>query len=248
MKSHGFLGDRLRIAQPDHGHRVGTDAILLGAMVDAALDGRVYDAGAGVGAAGLCVAARCSKAKITLIEIDPDITQFAEINRNTNKLTDRCEVLTADLLAPFADRKARGLCQGNAVAVITNPPFFDAATIRPTESATKARAHIMPEGGLGRWIAACRDMLQAHGVLHLIHRPDALPALLEALGPPFGAVTLKPVLSHADGPAMRILISAVKESRAPLKILKSLVLHQADGRFTDEAEAIHRGEAGIAVA
>jgi tRNA1(Val) A37 N6-methylase TrmN6 len=237
----------LQIAQPDQGHRVGTDAILLGAMVDSRIEGRVYDAGAGVGAAGLCVASRCAKAQITLVEIDPETSEIAQKNCEINGLEARSSVIIGDLLAPFARRKAQGLCMSDGVAVISNPPFFDAATIRATDSAAKARAHIMPEGGLPLWMAACRDMLQSHGTLHLIHRPEALAALLATLGPPFGAITLKPVLSRADGPATRILISAVKDSRAPLTLLKALVLHDKDGRFTDEAEAIHRGETGLSL-
>ena len=58
-----------------------------------------------------------------------------------------------------------------------------------------------------------------------------------------GALALLPVFPRAGASAHRLLVSGVKGSRAPLRIAPTLVLHQADGRLTDEAEAIHRGEA-----
>ena len=52
------LGGRLRLRQPKRGHRVGHDAILLAASCPARAGDAVVDLGAGVGAAGLALAAR----------------------------------------------------------------------------------------------------------------------------------------------------------------------------------------------
>ncbi len=38
----------------------------------------------------------------------------------------------------------------------------------------------------------------------------------------------------------------VKGSRAPFSIMPGLILHEADGRFTEQAEALHRGEGRLA--
>ena len=46
-----ILGGRLRLRQPERGHRVGHDAILLAAACPASAGERVVDLGAGVGAA-----------------------------------------------------------------------------------------------------------------------------------------------------------------------------------------------------
>jgi tRNA1(Val) A37 N6-methylase TrmN6 len=48
-----------------------------------------------------------------------------------------------------------------------------------------------------------------------------------------------------DRPAIRLLLSGTKGSRAPLTILPPVVLNGPDGRFTPEAEALHRGEATL---
>ena len=72
-----------------------------------------------------------------------------------------------------------------------------------------------------------------------------LSRLWEASEGRFGALCILPVHSRADGDATRLLVSGVRGSRAPLRVRPGLVLHRPDGRFTDEAESIHRGAALI---
>ena len=62
----------------------------------------------------------------------------------------------------------------------------------------------------------------------------------------FGDARLQLVHPRADAPAARLLLRAVKGSRAPLRVEPPLILHDASGRFTPLAEALHRGEASLA--
>ena len=64
------LNGRLRLRQFQRGHRVGHDAILLAAACPGRALEHVVDFGAGVGAAGLAVAARLAGIKVTLVELD----------------------------------------------------------------------------------------------------------------------------------------------------------------------------------
>jgi tRNA1(Val) A37 N6-methylase TrmN6 len=99
----------------------------------------------------------------------------------------------------------------------------------------------MREGGLGLWIAACLRMLRPRGRLALIQRADKLDACLRHLAPMAGSIMLRPVHPRAGADASRVIVTAVKGGRAPLRIAPPLILHGDDGRFTDEAEALHRG-------
>ena len=245
MTNSDFLGGTLKLAQAQKGHRAGTDAILLAALVERRDAARVIDAGAASGAAGLCVAARHTEATIRLVEIDPAERALALQNIAQNGFSDRLSVMEADILGAFAERQARGLTLEDATCVITNPPFLDPARDRATPDPDKARAHVMPEGGLALWVKSCRAMLAPQGRFHLIHRADRLADVLDALAVGFGAVAIRPVHPRAGEAASRILVSAVKGSRAPLKIEPGFILHHADGHFTPEADAIHRGLAGF---
>ena len=95
---------------------------------------------------------------------------------------------------------------------------------------------------LAGWIRACLALLAPGGTFVMIHRPDALPAILAAADSRLGALALLPVHPRADAPAHRLLVSGRKGSKAPLRIVPGLVLHGADGRLTPEADALHRGE------
>jgi tRNA1(Val) A37 N6-methylase TrmN6 len=238
-----WLGGRLVLLQPKRGHRVGTDAALLVAAASAS-EGRIVDVGAGIGAVGLALAERNPGASVDLVEIDPDLARLAERNAARNGLETRTRVLRLDVLNPKARREA-GMTEP-ADCVVTNPPFFDAKSVRASPDEGKARAHVLAEAeagaGLADWIRASLAVLAPGGRFVMIHRPDALSMILAAIGGRLGALALLPVHPTIGGSAHRLLVSGAKGSKAPLRIAPGLVLHGPDGRLTAEADAIHRGE------
>ena len=71
--------------------------------------------------------------------------------------------------------------------------------------------------------------------------------VLAALAGGFGAVAVMPVHPKPAAPAIRVLVRAVKGSRAPLSLLPGFVLADARGRPSEEAEAVLREAARVAV-
>jgi len=239
-----FLGGRLLLRQPAEGHRCGTDAVLLAAAAPADFSGLAIDVGAGVGAAGLALAVARPGARIGLLENDSFIAGLARANLLQNKLARRGHVLEADLLSK-ASRRDAGLRDESAGLVITNPPFFDPSRARLSPDPRKRRAHAMPtEGALAAWIVASLALVAPGGLFILIHRPDALPLILQTLAGRAGAIAVMPVYPRRETTAGRILVRGKKGSRAPLAIAPPLVLHDGEG-FTEAADAIHRGAAMI---
>jgi tRNA1(Val) A37 N6-methylase TrmN6 len=239
-----FLGGRLKLHQPATGHRAGTDAVLLAAAIPADAAGLAIDAGAGVGAAGLAVTLAAPGLRMALLEREPDLIALARANIAANQLHDRAFVAEADLLSPDSCRAA-GLAPQSADLVLTNPPFLSADKVRPSPEPSKARAHVIGDGGLAAWVRACVALLRPGGTFLMIHRADALDEILRAASPQFGALILLPIHPAAGHPATRILIRGLKGRRTPLSLAPALVLHEADGAFTGRAEALHRGEARI---
>jgi tRNA1(Val) A37 N6-methylase TrmN6 len=239
-----WLGDRLVLAQPRRGHRVGTDAALLVAAAGDVGQSRIVDVGAGIGAVGLALAERNPVASVDLVEIDPDLAHLAERNAARNGLETRTRVLQLDVLSPKARREA-GLTEP-AGCVVTNPPFFDAGSVRASPDEGKARAHVLAgaEAGasLADWIQASLAILAPGGRFVMIHRPDALSLILAGIGSRLGALALLPVHPAVGARAHRLLVSGVKGSKAPLRLAPGLILHGAEGRLTAQADAIHRGE------
>jgi tRNA1(Val) A37 N6-methylase TrmN6 len=242
------LDGRLRLRQPGKGHRVGHDAILLAAATAAKKGEHAVDLGAGVGAAGLALASRVDRLRVTLVEIDPALTVLATENAGRNGLASRVSVATLDVGAPARAFSAAGLKPGSADRVLMNPPFHDAERQRLSPHAGRRLAHAASSDLLSVWVGAAARLLSARGVLTLIWRADGLPDVLAALGRGFGGVAVMPVHPKPDAPAIRILIRAAKQSRAPLTIYPGLILNDADGQPDVIADAVLRGKVVLPLA
>lgn len=238
-----FLGGRLRLLQPMHGYRAGLDAVMLAAAVAdrGGAPFSVLDAGAGVGTAGLCVAARCEGARVVLVEREPELVALAAENISRNGLGDRVSVVEADLTrATRGELEAQGIGDAGFDQVIANPPFHSHGAGTAARHALKAAAHAMEETGLDAWCRFLARMAKPDGAVGLIHKTEALPALLAACSGRFGGLLALPLLPHAGEAAHRVLLSGTKGSRAPFRLAAGVVLHGADERFTAGADGVLR--------
>src|ERR1700722_9291541 len=116
------LGGRLRLLQPRRGHRFGHDAILLAAATPARAGDRIADLGAGVGTAGLALAARVDGARVTLVEIDARLAALAGDNAARNGFAERVDAVALDLAAPAEAFAAAGLAAESVDILMMNPP------------------------------------------------------------------------------------------------------------------------------
>ncbi|MDE2579007.1 MAG: methyltransferase [Hyphomicrobiales bacterium] len=243
----GFLGGKLRLFQLARGHRAGTDAALLAACVPATAAGPGVDVGAGVGPVGLAALRRAPALTMTMAEVDPAAAALLRANIKVNALEARATVAECDVLQPAA-RRAADLHDNAAALVLTNPPFYEAGAVRASPDAGRARAHVAGESGAQGWMRASLALLGKDGLFVAIHRPQALHDLLEGAAGRIGALAIMPVHARAEEAAIRILLAGRKGSRAPLRLLPPLVLHDAQGAFTARAQALHNGEAGLELA
>jgi len=243
-----FLGGRLRVLQPRTGHRSGHDALLLAATVPSEARGRLVELGAGVGVAGLAAASRAEALEAVLVEIDEELAAIARENVERNALGARVRVIALDIEAPQADRARLGLPPECADLVILNPPFYQRGLERASPDPRRERAHHEGAGGLEAWIDAAVATARQGGRITVLLRPEALPRLLRALGGRVGGLAILPIHARADRPAVRVIVSGLRGSRAPLGLLPGFVLAEADGRPTREADAVLRGGRGLLLA
>jgi tRNA1(Val) A37 N6-methylase TrmN6 len=242
-----FLGGALTIRQPRNGFRAGTVAVLLAALItpETVAAGPVIDVGAGVGVVGLCVAARCPAAHVTLIERDPQLAGLASGNVDRNGLRDRVTVVETDITrATLALERAEIESETFAV-VLANPPYHDDRRSTAAGSLLKTVSHQMPEDGLEGWARFMCRMAAPGGRVAMIHKADALPRILSAFEGRFGSMAVLPIYSRAGEPAIRVIVEGIKGSRAPMTLKPGLVLHEPGQNFVPEVEAIFRFGAAL---
>jgi tRNA1(Val) A37 N6-methylase TrmN6 len=227
-----FLGGQLRLKQKRSGHRAGHDAILLAAATRAVAGERVVDLGAGIGAAGLALARRVAGLKLTLVEIDPEPAALARANAAANAIA--ADVRVLDVTAEASEFAANGLGPDSVDVVLTNPPFNDPARHRGSPDQARRTAHVASEQTLDAWVHAARRMLRSGGGLTLIWRADGVAEVLAALSRGFGGLSILPVHGEAGQPAIRVLVRAIKGSRAPTRLLPGLMLNE-ESRMPNKA-------------
>lgn len=237
----GFLDGRLRLCQPRAGHRAGSEAVLLAAVVDPPPGADVLEVGCGSGAASLCLAWRRPDLALVGLELQPDLAELARLNARRNGIEARFTVHCGDLRAP-----PPALRPGSFDAVFANPPFF-ASTAPHAPAPARALARTECGARLADWIAFSLRMLRPRGTLTLVHRAARLDDVMAALHGRAGDLTIFPLWPMADRPAKHVLLRARKDGRGPLQLTPGLVLHEPDGRFTAAASRLLREGAALSL-
>ncbi len=242
-----FLGGKIEVMQPTRqGHRSGLDAILLAAALPSQASGRVADLGSGAGVAGLVAIALRPDLQVLLVENNRQMAtlafQSSRLAANST-LAQRVEVLDADVTLTGEAREKAGLKSGAFDFVIMNPPYNDNQSNQTSGNRLRADAHMMGEGGLDAWMRTATTILKSRGMLVMIYRSQAIGQIIAATQGRFGGLSISPIYSRENEDAKRLLVRAIKGSKAPVTFAPPIVVHNEDGSFTPKTDAILRGEA-----
>lgn len=225
-----LLRGRVTLRQPRRGYRVALDPVLLAAAVPAGPDDTVLDAGAGTGAATLCLAARVAGVRVVGLELQPALAALARESVALNGRQDRVRIATGDVLD-------RTIEPGPFAIVMSNPPFTDPAGTPPPERSRAIAHHAAVP--VAAWLEACLARLRPRGRIVLIDRPERLPAILAVLGARCGDLRLLPVLtSPGANRARRVIVAARAGTRGAMRVLRGLDLQGPEGQFSERAAAV----------
>ncbi len=229
------LDHKVRLLQPEKGgFRTSLDSVLVAATCKAQAGESVLDAGCGVGGAGFCMLWRVPDAQLTGVDIQADMIALAQKNAEMNAR--HAEFMAADI-RDFVAEHERVFDH-----VMCNPPYLEAGTYTPSLNDQKAPAmgHTGTDMTLDDWVTGAHRALKSNGTLTLIHRAEYLDKILQALGRKFGATEIFLFYSYAGDTANRVIVRTIKDRRSPAIIHAPIVLHEADGTYTQAADAILR--------
>ncbi len=263
-----FLYGRVTAAQPATGFRAGHDTVLLAAAVPAESRSIVLELGAGVGVASLCLAARVPGARITGIELDPELVRIANENAVRNSVADRVSFVTADvdtivfdfststILQPTSPSRGglsakaeRGASVGG-VMVDKSPlqlqrvdhiffnPPFHPDTGQTSPVAARDRATRDSHDAVREWTGRALSLVRDGGTVTAIVRADRIKDIQDAASSYGGLIF--PLLPRAGAKPKRAIVRIVKANGAGFTTAAGLILHELDGRNTEAAEAVLR--------
>lgn len=240
-----LLGGRVVLRQPEDGYRTAIDPVLLAAAVSLEPGERVLDAGCGTGAASLCLAARVPGAEITGIDAEPEFIALARESVELNAFRPPPVFEVGDLqdyeaVAPFDH-------------VMTNPPYRTSDSGHPPAHPLKLTANVEGALNLGQWIDACFRHLRPGGRFTMIHSRDRLDEVRALIAPLVLTAVIHPLWpKRRRKGCKRFVLQALTVDplsssldRGGVHMAEGLVLHQADGAYTEEADAILKSGAGF---
>ena len=233
-----FHRGRIRILQKKKGFRFSLDAALLADFVRVEPGEDVAELGAGNGIVALLLARKPFR-RLVAVEIQEGLADLARRNAALNGLSDRIEIIRADLREWDPGRPFDVIC--------SNPPYIRRNAGFPSASEEKTVAKHEVSCDILDVLRAAARLLKPAGRAYIVY-PGRRRSDLEAAAGRAGLRihALRPVHPREGAPAGHILVELGAGDPGPggARALPPLVLFGPDGGHTDEARAIFEGRDG----
>jgi tRNA1(Val) A37 N6-methylase TrmN6 len=162
-----------------------------------------------------------------------------------SRIHGRVEILEADVTLTGKARSAAGLGDDTFQFALMNPPF-NAPVDRASPDALRRAAHVMDAALFERWLRTAAAIVRPRGGVAVIARPQSLREILAAMEGRFGNAQIVPIQPRPSEAAIRIVVRAVRASRAPLSLMPALIMHDAGGnRFSERANSVNNGHTSL---
>lgn len=126
-----FKFKQFDVVQADSAMKVGTDAMVLGSLIDTSSCKNALDIGTGTGVIALMLAQRVPQLQIEAIELDVVSLKEAEFNFQNSSWSDHLKVHQGDFLEFVSDKKFDLL--------VSNPPYFQTRNENRDERKARSR-------------------------------------------------------------------------------------------------------------
>lgn len=210
------------------------DSVLIAHFPRLKRNARVMDLGTGTGVIPLLIADDVKE--ICAVELNSQMADIARRNVELNCLTGKISVVEGDY------RRHRELFKPESFDLaIANPPYMPIGNGAVNKISGIARARHEFTATLDDVVTAARFVLKFRGVFCMIHLASRLCEIVDALHRrQMEMKRLRPIQPKADRDANLIMLEAVVGANTGnLQIMPPLVVHNADGSYTDEIYRIY---------
>jgi tRNA1Val (adenine37-N6)-methyltransferase len=222
------------IQQASSAMKVGTDAMVLGALLDTAHCRSILDVGSGTGILALIAAQKNPHARIVGLEVDTQAVEECTLNFQASPWSDRLECACADFLHwnPNA----------HFDLIVSNPPYYQTNHTNPDDRLTLAR-HV-GELTAERFFSRVDALTTPDGVCEIIvPAPDESHWLAAAAAVAFYLVRRTVVFGKRGGEAKRVVLRFQRTKT--VRVESTLTLRESDGKYTAEYVELTRELHGV---
>jgi tRNA1Val (adenine37-N6)-methyltransferase len=230
-------GYDLRIMQPRDGYRFSLDPLLLCDFATIGEEGaRVIDLGAGSGIIPLLLARKSVCAKIVGVELQEEMASLAGRNVVLNGLSDRIEIIGADILS-LRDR----FPVSSFDLVTANPPYRKPGSGKISPKTGRDKARHETTATLMDFLEAAKYLVKPTGTIVFTYLPIRFAEFCAtAAALKLAPLRMRMVHGNARASARMLLIEVAKGRRAGLEVLPPLFVYGPDGEYSEEVKQILR--------
>jgi tRNA1Val (adenine37-N6)-methyltransferase len=230
-------GYGLRLVQPRHGYRFSVDPLLLADFAGVRKGERAADLGTGCGIVALLLARLEESSTVTGVEFQPAMAQIAGRNILLHAVSDRVEVVCADILS----LKARFPVDSFDL-VVSNPPYRRPGTGKVSPRAGRDDSRHETSATLADFLAAAKFLVKPSGRICFIYHTCRLAELMaQAAQQKLGVTRLRMVHGNSTAPARMFLVELVKGRVGELRVEPPLMVRGDNGGYSEEKLKIFRG-------
>lgn len=157
-----------------------------------------------------------------------------------NKLENKIEIINEDI-RNIANR----LDNNKYDVIVTNPPYMKNNTGLKSENKEKLISRHEVECTINDIAKASFKLLKDKGQIYMVHRPDRLMDIVESFRKNKLEIKKMRLIYPKEGrEANLVLIKAIKNGKAFLRIDRPLYVYKNNGEYTDEVQEIYDKKKG----
>jgi len=223
----------LKIIQDKERFCFGMDAVLLSDFAKTHKGDKVLDLCTGTGVIPLLMTEKSNASHFTAVEIQPESADMAKRSVELNNLSEKIEVLNADI------KDLPAMYKGEAFNVITvNPPYMSAGLQNAGEAKNIARHEIFCN--LKDVLNVSARLLMFKGSFFMVHRPNRLAEILREMS----AAGIEPkrmrlVYPYFNKEPNMVLIEGLKGGKSDMRIEPPLIVYESVGKYSQEIYDIY---------
>lgn len=226
----------LKIIQNKNGFCFGIDSVLLSDFAKTIKkNSEVLDLGTGTAILPILLTAKTCAKHIIGIEIQENVAEMANRSVRINNLEKKIEIITEDI-----KRLPEILPINNYDAIVTNPPYMKINTGLQNENIEKLISRHEVKCTIEDIAKISNKLLKDKGEIYIIHRPDRLVDIVSYFRKyKLEIKNMRFVFPKRGKNSNLVLIKAVKNGQAFMKVEEPLYVYEEDGEYTEEIKRIY---------